>query len=338
MRKEFVSSIFLFIAIVVVCVLPVAAVIPSGGTGWIAFKTNVPDASVSINGVVRGTTDSTGEFDIQWDSSFTSYTLTKNLYNDVNGAINFPTGATNIVIPITMTPVPAGSGTGYFVVHANVDGATVSFDGQIMGSTYKGLLTVPVATTHDLFTSYAVSEPGYQVFKAPLSRNPANGEVIDLYATLIQAPTVTPYPVSTQSTTVIGGSTGWYAVHSNVEGASVWFDNQYQGQIKNGILNVLVYITGTPFVSYSVRADGYNSGNGFLPAVPGPGEIRDVYMNLTPSSPATAAPTASAAMTEPTTAAPTPTPTTAPLPPVVALCAVAGAGVLALVYGNRRSR
>ena len=61
-------------------------------------------------------------------------------------------------------------------------------------------------------------------------------------------------------------------------------------------------------------------------------------MNLTPSSPATVAPTASAAMTEPTTAAPMPTPTTAPLPPVVALCAVAGAGVLALVYGNRRSR
>ena len=160
MRKEFVSGIFLVIAMVVICILPVAAVIPSGGTGWIAFKTNVPDASVSINGVVRGTTDSTGEFDIQWDSSFTSYTLTKNLYNDVNGAINFPTGATNIVIPITMTPVPAGSGTGYFIVHANVDGATVSFDGQIMGTTYKLLLTVPVATTADLFTSYAVSEPG----------------------------------------------------------------------------------------------------------------------------------------------------------------------------------
>ena len=127
-----------------------------------------------------------------------------------------------------------------------------------MGTTTNRVFTLPVPTTANLFTSFSVSMPGYQVFEAPLSRNPNDGEIIDLYATL--------NPVT--SPTLIGGSTGWFAIHSNVEGALVSFDNRLKGQISNGVLNVTVYTTGTPYKSYSVSANGYNTVTGSLPAPP----------------------------------------------------------------------
>jgi hypothetical protein len=186
-----------------------------------------------------------------------------------------------------MYPRPVGNGIGYFRVHTNVDGATVSFSGQIMGTTTNQFFTLPVATTADLFTSFAVSKPGYQTFEAPLSRNPDNGETIDLYASL------TPLPSPTPSPTLIGGSTGWFSIHSNVEGASVAFDNQVKGQITNGVLNVMVYTTGTPYQTYSVSASGYGTVTGPLPASPAPGQTRDIFVTQNPLSTETIPPVGS---------------------------------------------
>jgi hypothetical protein len=274
--RNFTVYLLLIAAIVGVCIMPVAAEIPPGGTGWLAFKTNINGASVFINGVMRGTTDTSGEFDIPWDTSFNRYTVRKDLYNDVSGALTFPSGSTNVDIPVTMYPNPVGNGIGYFRVHTNVESATVSFSGQVMGTTTNGFFTLPVATTADLFRSFAVSKPGYLTYDAPLSRNPETGETIDLYATLNPIPSPTPAP------TLIGGSAGWFAIHSNVEGASVSFDNQDKGRIENGVLNVMVYTTGTPYRTYSVSANGYGTVSGPLPASPAEGQVRDIYVTLNP--------------------------------------------------------
>jgi hypothetical protein len=279
--------LLLIAAIVGVCIMPVAAEIPPGGTGWLAFKTNINGASVYIDGIQRGTTDTAGEFDIPWDPSFTSYSVTKRYYNDVSGAINFPKGSTNVDIPVMMYPNTVGNGIGYFRVHTNIDGATVSFSGQIMGITTNQFFTLPVATTADLFRSFSVSKPGYLTYDAPLSRNPESGEIIDLYATLNRLPSPTPAP------TLIGGSAGWFAIHSNVEGASVSFDNQDKGRIENGVLNVMVYTTGTPYQTYSVSANGYGTVTGPLPASPAEGQVRDIYVTLNPLSAETVPPVGS---------------------------------------------
>ena len=66
----------------------------------------------------------------------------------------------------------------------------------------------------------------------------------------------------------LGGSTGWYRVHCDVEEASVFFDGIYQGKICHGSLLVRVYMTGTPFCAYSVMKPGYETFDGSLADIP----------------------------------------------------------------------
>jgi len=56
---------------------------------------------------------------------------------------------------------------------------------------------------------------------------------------------------------VIGGSTGFLEIRCPVEGASVFIDGTYKGAIRNGTLEVLVYLTGTPCRAVTVRAPGH---------------------------------------------------------------------------------
>ncbi|MDH7510877.1 MAG: PEGA domain-containing protein [Methanolinea sp.] len=56
---------------------------------------------------------------------------------------------------------------------------------------------------------------------------------------------------------LIGGSTGFLQVRCPVEGASVFIDGSYRGEIRNGTLDILVYLTGTPCRAVTVRAQGY---------------------------------------------------------------------------------
>lgn len=78
----------------------------------------------------------------------------------------------------------------------------------------------------------------------------------------------------------IGGDQGWYAVHCNVDGAQVFFDSTYEGEITNGILYVAAYTTGTPFQEFTVQKDGYTTYTGDIPYVPGKGETLDLYATL----------------------------------------------------------
>ncbi|WP_332449293.1 PEGA domain-containing protein [Methanoculleus sp.] len=82
--------------------------------------------------------------------------------------------------------------------------------------------------------------------------------------------------------TAIGGDEGWYRVHCNVDGASVYFDGQYQGATSGGSLYVPVYSTGTPYSTIRVERNGYKAYSGSLPSGPAAGETRDVYATLQP--------------------------------------------------------
>jgi len=83
----------------------------------------------------------------------------------------------------------------------------------------------------------------------------------------------------------IGGNQAWYAVHCNVDGASVFFDDQYKGETQGGVLYVAVFTTGTPYSMYSVQKDGYATYSAPVHGVPGMGETFDLYATLNPTQP-----------------------------------------------------
>ena len=67
----------------------------------------------------------------------------------------------------------------------------------------------------------------------------------------------------------VGGQTGYYLIHSNIDGASVYFtdtgnETYYAGEIENGSLNATVYLTATPLISYTVEKEGYLSYTGLI--------------------------------------------------------------------------
>ncbi len=80
----------------------------------------------------------------------------------------------------------------------------------------------------------------------------------------------------------IGGDEGWYTFHCNVNGASVYIDGGYKGEIAQGVLSVPVYTTGAPYQAYRVEMPGYQSVANNLPTGPAAGETVDVYVTLNP--------------------------------------------------------
>jgi hypothetical protein len=78
----------------------------------------------------------------------------------------------------------------------------------------------------------------------------------------------------------IGGDTGTYRIHSNVEAARVFFDGEFKGTITSGILDVPVYTTGTPYHSYSLEKEGYYPYSGQFAFVPAKGSVVDIYATM----------------------------------------------------------
>ena len=126
----------------------------------------------------------------------------------------------------------------------------VSFDGVDEGTISHGVLYVPVYTTGTPFQGYIVTKDGYTTFAGTIRSYPGKGEAVDLYATL------NPSAGQTATAGSIGGDIGWFVVHSNIDGANVPFDNDYKGTISQGILRVQVYVTGTPYRTYTVSKPG----------------------------------------------------------------------------------
>ncbi|WP_319642869.1 PEGA domain-containing protein [Methanovulcanius yangii] len=87
----------------------------------------------------------------------------------------------------------------------------------------------------------------------------------------------------------IGGDEGWYDIHTNVDGAAIYFDGEYKGETTGGILSVAVYSTATPYSTVTASKNGYSSASANLPTMPGAGEHQSVYLTLNPIQPTTGA-------------------------------------------------
>jgi hypothetical protein len=75
---------------------------------------------------------------------------------------------------------------------------------------------------------------------------------------------------------------GWIQVISNVDGASVYFDNRYQGLTSEGQLTITVYMAA-PVSTYRVEKDGFTTAAGTL-TMPKAGGTTKVYAVLRPVS------------------------------------------------------
>ena len=123
------------------------------------------------------------------------------------------------ILPITPTPEPTnlpgipGSGTSYYDIYTNINGASISFDGEYKGVTSGGFLTVPVATTGTPYSTVTAEKSGYQSASTSLPAVPADGQHTSVYLTL--------NPVQP--------TTGDIDVTSSPSGASVYVDGVYYG-------------------------------------------------------------------------------------------------------------
>jgi len=264
---------------------PVSASAPAGGLGWLTINCNTDGASVYLDDTYKGTI-SGGSLDIADGTSASSYRITKDGYYDATGEINYvPGGDANLEITVTLSPKPVGSGKGWINVYCNVNGAIVAFDGVTKGKISGGVYSQEVSTTGSPYTSYTVSKSGYDTYYGTVSTMPTEDETLSLYATLNPVATTVP----TTSPTLIGGATGFYQVTCNVNGASVYFDSNYQGAISSGSLTVPVYLTGTPYKTYRVEKSGYVTATGTMPTLPAQDKTKTFTVTLSPSS--TIAPT-----------------------------------------------
>jgi hypothetical protein len=284
------------LALIFVCgISPVAATAPAGAVGWLTINCDVDGASVYLDNVLMGTV-SGGSFDIPDGNRYSTYTVKKDGYYDAGGEISFvPGGPANAEITVSLTPKPVGSGKGWITVHCDVDGASVAFNGVTKGTISGGSFTQEVSTTGTPYTTYSVTQSGYYSYTGSVTM-PSDDQTVDLYPTLNPIP-VTAIPttvIPATASTVVGGDTGWYLFHCNVNGASVSLDGTNKGAISGGVLSIMVYTTGTPYSTYVVSMDGYDAVSGALPSTPAKGQTKDVYVTLTASStPVTVAPAGS---------------------------------------------
>jgi hypothetical protein len=210
-----------------------------------------------------------------------------------------------VILPAASAMV--GGDKAWFLVHSNVDDANVYFGGAYQGQTTNGELYIEYFVTGTPVTNFMVTKDGYTPYTGSISQYPAKGEVVDLYATLQSAePTPMPAP--------IGGDKGWYTVYANVNGASVYFDNDFKGTITNGELNVEVYTTGTPYRTYRVSMTGYSDFTGQITEYPAQGDVVKLFATLQPVV--------------------QPTPTKSPVSILTTFAAIAG--IAAVLLASRR--
>ncbi|HOT94177.1 MAG TPA: PEGA domain-containing protein [Methanoregulaceae archaeon] len=295
---------------------------PIGGqTGTYQFTCNVEGAYVFMDGAFQGVIEN-GALSVPvytTGTPFKRYSVQASGYLSANGAIPRAPGP-NEIVPIQVnlvpreTPTPIGGDRGAYLIYCQVEGAMVSLDADSAGTIQNGELFVPVYVTGTPYRTLKVTASGYKPYSAPINRYPGKGEIVHLYVFLEPLPPATTAPL-------IGGDMGAYLVHSNAEGASVYFDGELKGQITNGVLNVPVYVTGTPYRTWSVVKDGYATFNGTISTYPAKGETIDLQATLT---------------LLPTTAPTTAATTTAKSPLSVAGVAGALAGLALLGFAARR--
>ena len=79
----------------------------------------------------------------------------------------------------------------------------------------------------------------------------------------------------------VGGDIGYYQVNAGIEGADVYFDDDYKGATgEDGTLTVNVYVTGTPYTTYKIEKQGYGTYFSKITQYPSAGEIIELNVNL----------------------------------------------------------
>ncbi|MCX6683420.1 MAG: PEGA domain-containing protein [Methanoregula sp.] len=148
-----------------------------------------------------------------------------------------------LVLALVPAASAIGGDEGWITINCNVNGATVSFDGDYKGIINGGSLTVPVFTTGAPYQSFSVEKSGYTPYSGGLSM-PAAGETGTYYATLNPIPTPTPVPPVNY---------GSIYVESSPSGVQVYFNGNYRGLAP-------LTISGVWPGTYTVHAElnGYN--------------------------------------------------------------------------------
>jgi hypothetical protein len=291
------AAIFLII-LVSFCIIPVTAdsTAEENGQGWYVIHCNVEWAKVYLDDKYVGqTAQGTLTVQVPTSSTYKTIRVQKNGYATFTNSLKeAPSAGESVDVYTTLNLLPettetaVGGDVGWYVVHCNIEGATVYFDELNKGEITRGVVYVPVYSTGTPYREYVVKKDGYTTYSGSIPTVPGKGETYDLYATL--------NPVTTPTAgAVIGGDTGYYKINCNVDGATVSFDNEEKGQIEQGNLVVKVYVTGTPYKTFTVSKSGYASYTDTIERYPKKGETVNLYATLTtdlsgPSSSATTAP------------------------------------------------
>ena len=279
-----------------VCMLPVAAedTTAGGDQGWYAIYCNVYGAKIYLDDKFVGTTPQAGALSVPVSITGTPYTTIRvqkigySTYTNTITQVPEKGGSVDVYTTINLLPdttqTVVGGDVGWYVVHCNIDGATVLFDETNRGEISQGMVYVPVYSTGTPYAEYTVKKDGYTTYRGTITSVPAKGQTIDLYATL------NPLAATPATPETIGGDVGWYNVHCNVDGARVSFDNDEKGQISQGNLTVQVYVTGTPYRNISVYKSGYVFYTSAISRYPAKGETVDLYVTLEAKPATTASP------------------------------------------------
>jgi PKD repeat protein len=85
---------------------------------------------------------------------------------------------------------------------------------------------------------------------------------------------------------IVGGDKGYFSIHSNVDGANVFFDSDLKGTTASGVLVVPVYLTAPHYMNYTVTKAGYYPVTANLPGYPAKDQTVDINVNLVAIPPA----------------------------------------------------
>jgi len=196
--------------------------VPVSSLGWYQIRCNVDGATVLFDGMVKG--------QIQQGSIFVSAPTTGISYHNFSvektGYMTYASDISSVplagqIVELDVALVPAsvpastvqedfGSNTGWFVVHSNVDNATVYFDADVKGQISGGILKVPVNVSGTPYQAFSVRKDGYMPYGAPISTYPLAGEYVNLSATLKpaaqQTTTTAPLPPGDAVLAILMGS------------------------------------------------------------------------------------------------------------------------------------
>ncbi|MEI7434740.1 MAG: PQQ-binding-like beta-propeller repeat protein [Methanomicrobiales archaeon] len=168
----------------------------------------------------------------------------------VSPGANFTADATSGFIPMAVQFTDSSMGTPPLEYLWNFGDGTPDMTGSNPLHTYttEGTYNVTLTVSNSAGTSTLV-KPGYIV---------AMEEIID------------------------GGGKGYYLIHSNADGADVYFNGDwYEGKIENGTLLVETCLTCTPVWTYTVKKCGYFALTQNNTKYPGKDQVIDLYANLT---------------------------------------------------------